>query len=733
MPFFAADNLVTKAVTACFPWDFKATENITEQIRVDQEARQQFYRNSATKWNFYSALEGANPNNRISKEENPPRLIHGFSADYDIKIPPDRVTEAIAAMKIKPAWREISLGRNTRLVWTLSRALPVDNYDFCVFLLQRAKKWLRLDLLPGLDENAFETPTRLLCNGAQWEATGAGPISEEELQAFFVEQGRNFRFNSSAATDVPIETVEKAIREKYVNLDWPGEFVHGAQGPSFWIPDSTSPMSAIIKPDGMFTFSAHADKLFYSWSDILGPDFISNFSKDAITKATNDIWFDEKNFWMRKKGIYVPLQKDELTNYFEIDCGMPVETSKGKKSMVKIALAHIFRENFVHNAAPYVFRPSGLIEYQGKRRLNTYNHRLVQPAGDKSEWGTNGKFPFLSLVLDHLLDPPEQLPRLLAWYKYYYMSGLNLNPMPGQMVLLMGGVGVGKTLTNREIFGRGVGGFVDASDFVIKGKEFNWHLFEVPHWCIDDDTISDSASAHAHVQAVFKKLVANKDFVCNQKFRNAGMTEWMGRILCTTNLDFVSTRIVGSLDNGTLDKISMFKCARISKLRFPERGALIKIIETELPYFLRWLIEWEPPDFVTRDVRFGFASYQEPSLMEQAHQTSRIAPFKELLIEALLIYFTDKRDATEWKGTVTQLQRLISMNPLNDCVLRSLKLDQINRYLENVQREGIIPCAVEAGPMKTRVWVFKRFTPDDPEPMREQILSSQNAINIFSK
>lgn len=732
MSFYYAQNLVEKSVTAGNPWDFVVTENITEQIRQDKDSRQEFYRNVNTQHCFYTALEGVNPNQRVSKD-NPPRLLSGFTGDYDIKIPKERVTEAIAAMKIKPAYIEESLGRNPRLIWTFERPLMIDDYDFCVFILQRAKKFLRLDLLPGLDEGAFETPTRLLCNGGKWELTGHGNVPEKDLQAFFVDCGQAFRFNSEAKIDVPLEVVEKALREKFPAMDWPGDFILGSQGPTFWVPNSTSPMSAIVKPDGMFTFSNSAEKPFYSWSDILGPDFLKDYSTDAIARSTTDIWWDEKNFWMRKKGVYVPLQKDELTNYFEIDCGMPVETSKGKKSMVKIALAHIFRENFVHNAAPYVFRPSGLIEYQGKRRLNTYNHRLIEPAGEKSEWGEFGKFPFLSLVLDNLLDPPEQLPRLLAWYKYYYNSGLTLNPMPGQMVLLMGGVGVGKTLTNREIFGRGVGGFVDASDFVIKGKEFNWHLFEVPHWCIDDDTISDSASAHAHVQAVFKKLVANKDFVCNQKFRNAGMTEWMGRILCTTNLDFVSTRIVGSLDNGTLDKISMFKCAKFSRTKFPERGALIKIIATELPYFLRWLVEWEPPDFVTRDTRFGFASYQEPSLMEQAHQTSRIAPFKELLIEALLIYFTDKRDVTEWKGTVTQLQRLISMNPLNDCVLRSLKLDQINRYLENVQREGVLPCVVEPGPMKTRVWVFKRFTPDNPEPISEQITSSQNAINIFSK
>lgn len=733
MPFFYAQNLTEQQMFTGNPWEFVTTENITEQIREDKQTRQDWYRNIATRHCFYTGFEGSNPNQRVSKTDNPPRKILLWSADYDIRIPKDRVLEVVRDMKIKPSYIETSLGKNPRLIFILPFPLMVDDYDFAVYVQQQAMKFLRLELLPGLDEGAWTSPERLLCNGGVWEATGHGPIPENALQAFFVECCRGFRFNSTSTTDVPLSIAEKGCREKYPNMDWPGDFSEGAQGPTFWIPASTSPMSAIIKKDGILTFSASADKLFYTWGDILGPDFVKDYATNAIALATKDKWWDENNFWRKKHGIYCPCKKDEMVTHFKVDCGIPAEATKGKKNMMEECFAHLYNEQNVSNAAPYLFRPPGLIIYQGKRRLNTYVNLVVKPASELTAWGQHGKFPLHSLILDGLFDPPSQLAIWLAWHKHFYQCGLNQDPQPGCMCFLMGGVGVGKTLTNREIVGGSVGGFADASGFIVHNESFNMHLFEVPLWCLDDDTTnSDYAASQARTQAILKKLVANKDFMCNQKFRNAGMTEWSGRIVATTNLDFASTRLVGTGENGSSDKISMFKCARLAKLQYPERNELIKILNAERPYFLRWLLEYNPPDYVIRSTRFGYASYQEPSLLEQAHQTSRHTPFKELLMEALLKHFEDNPTATEWRGTVTQLQRMLAFNPQNEIVLRSLKLDQINRYLEHVERGGDIKCRVETGPLKTRVWVFEKFsiTPP-PEPV---ILEpSTNQINIFSK
>src|SRR5579859_7899575 len=164
MKFFAAENLTSLSVVETVPWEFKATALITEQVRRSKEDRQDWYQTDGLKHNFYTGLGTLNPNQRASKQ-NPVHCIHAFVADYDIAIANERVDEAVIAMPIKPTWAERSLGGNLRLIWILERPLYVGTNEFCRHVLQEAIKWLKLDLLPALDDKAFVDPTRLYCNG----------------------------------------------------------------------------------------------------------------------------------------------------------------------------------------------------------------------------------------------------------------------------------------------------------------------------------------------------------------------------------------------------------------------------------------------------------------------------------------------------------------------------------------------------------------------------------------
>jgi hypothetical protein len=725
--FFAAKNLVSTAVAPCVPWEFKPTEIITAQIRADKTTRQEWYRTASTNHCFYSCIEGVNASQRVGKE-NPARLLHGISADYDMPLTPDRVQEAIKIMSIKPAWIERSLSGNARLVWEFPRPVQVDGNDFLSFILERTEKWLKLGLLPGLDTGALTTTSRLLCNGCEWASTGHGPIPENTLQAFFVDCAREFNFNPTGASEIPLEVIEPALRAAFPAFSWPADFELESQGPSFWVPGSTSPMSAIVKKEGMISFAAHAEKPFYTWSDILGKEFVQKFDADSIAKATSDIWWDGKNFWRKIAGRYARMAERELVIYFKKSCMLP-----GNK--VEDALNHIFTVSRIEGAAPFVFRPAGKIEYQGDPILNTYVDRAIKPADELTEWGPAGKFPFLSRHFDALFDPPEQLPWFLAWYKHLYTACYTHTPYPGQNIFLMGGVHTGKTLTSRAIVGYSVGGFVDASSYLTKGNNFNAEMCRVAVQCVDDESMGESSANHNHFQAMMKKSAANQEFQYNKKFETPVTVEWMGRIIVTSNLDHVSSRSLGPMDDSSLDKISIFRCASKSKIDFPNRTELRAIIQAELPYFLRWLLQWVPPAHILRDVRFGYRSYHEKTLLDQAHQTSTSAPFKELLIEGLRDFFVTNPKAIEWRGTVTQVMRLLHSNPLNETIIRNLRLEQINRHLELVQRENLFVCECQTGDFKTRVWVFPRAGMNLPPPETPLVCDPPpvGIVNIFSK
>lgn len=731
--FFAVENLTQRSLTPCSPWEFKSDNPPSEVVRKDKIERQNWYRTVSVKWNFYTPIEATNPNQRPSKD-NPPRFLHGLAVDYDAPIPETRVQEVISAMQIKPVYTERSLGGNVRLVWLFDRPIPLDGYDFCVYLLDKMREWLSLDMLPALDAGALTDPTRLLCNGADWQSTGASAVNEQAIQSFYVEAGKEFRFVASDSVDIPLDLVEAALRERFPNFDWPSEFTVESQGPSFWIPESVSPMSAIVKKDGMFSFSAHATKPFYSWSDILGADFAKQFVQKAIVSATDDIWWDGKQFWKRENGKYIDMAMPELTLFFKVDCRLSAKPGKGGVSQIDTALRHIQSANRISGAAPFVYYPPGVFDYQNERKLNTCMIKVLPPADGSATWGPSGEFPWLSEHFDNFFDPQSQLPFFLAWWKAFYESGLNQKPMPGQNIFLMGGANVGKTMTSHAIIGKSVGGFMDAAKHLTTNSDFNSELPEKPLWTIDDETMGESPRAQSNFAATWKKAAANQNIRCHKKYGIPVMTVWMGRIVATSNLDAVSSRILGPMDNNSLDKTSLFRCADSAKRQFPNRYELVQIIDRELPFFLRWLVNWNPLEQVLRDVRYGFRSYHEESLLDKAHQSGKAAPFKELLVEVLQQYFDSETNSTEWRGTLTQVMRLLQTNPLNDSVLRTLRLEQTSRYLESLQREGILQSRTEMGPLKTRIWVFPRFNINaDPTPPPVAMPTQQHSVGIFTR
>ncbi len=74
------------------------------------------------------------------------------------------------------------------------------------------------------------------------------------------------------------------------------------------------------------------------------------------------------------------------------------------------------------------------------------------------------------------------------------------------------------------------------------------------------------------------------------------------------------------------------------------------IIAAELPFFLRWLLDWQPPDKVIGDTRYGVRTYCEDSLFEAARHSSSAYSF----LEVLLKFFEGQVEDT-WEGSATEL------------------------------------------------------------------------------
>lgn len=710
--FFATKNTVTQTVEACIPWEFKATETITLQIRKVKEDRQEWYRTAATQHCFYTGIEGVNNTHRVSNKENPPEFIHAFVADYDVAISDARIAEIINDMPIKPTWVETSLGGNRRFIFLLEEKIRVSgSVEFTIALLTEAKKWLSLDLAPCLDEQAFLDPCRLYCNGCVWVNHTHPPIPIKKAQALVVKVAKAQSFLKQVKSEeiIPLDIILPELKRRFPNFSWPSDFIVGSQGPSFWIPESKSPMSAMVKEGGMLSFSAHAVKLFHKWSELLGADFTKDYIEDVVTKATKDIFFDGKVYYMKDlEGFFRWREKSEMEEFWRTDFRVSAKSTDGPSQLSMVRL-YVYKHARVDAAVPVVMRRPGPLTVNGSRVLNIYRYKPILPAEGPQLWGPSGMFPISSAMFDNIFNPKTQLDYFLAWWKRLYEMALAWDPYPIQYSYFLGGPGIGKTLMNRFYVGMSLGSFVDACDYLMHGNTFNSQLYHSPYWALDDEAPVHGRTAKFH--AALKKMVANDSHMSNEKFKVAGMTEWRGGIGITGNLDEISLSIVGSLEGSVLDKTNLFRCVEAfdpNVFVFPARKEMEEIRKRELPYLLKWVLDWKVPEHALKDSRYGNKAYQEPELLSRVQQTSRVNPFKETLVGLLHMFFNTHPEAEEWRGGIRELTQLIQSDPVHSLMDRRLDSSSINLSMERVSREGILKVTTVEGEMKTRIWVIKR-------------------------
>lgn len=724
--FLAATNLVSDSMAPCVPWEFKIEAEISLQIRKDKVSRQDWYKTETTKHQFYTGIEPLNPNLRVSKENNPPRTINALVADYDLPITDERAKEVIASMPIKPTYIERSLGGNLRLIWILAVPIRTDSYALCAFILDKAVKWLSLGLLPGLDEQAFKSPTRLYCNGGAWKATGHKPVSETITQPFLVEVAKKFRFPEKEETTIPLDIVLAELKKKYT-FEWPTEFALESTGPTFWAEGSTSTNSAIVKSGGMYSFAAHAGKPFTPWDDplLLGSELCKQFKNDSITKATADIFFDTRKYWRKfsspeRGDYYGAMESREMMNHLKVKCRLSTKNGPSGVSPIEEALEFIHNSNRIHAALPFAFYPPGPMVYQGNRVLNTYNARCIPPAPGVHQWGAAGTFPNLSAHFDTFFTTKEQLDHFLAWWQYFYNACRNYQCLSGQNIFLFGGVGIGKTMTSRMLIGASVGGFADASDYLINNITFNAHLFKNALWSLDDEAPSNTETGLQRFLTIIKKLAANSEFLYNEKFLTSSMLAWSGRIIVTANLDFISSRALSGMDNNSLDKTHLFKCVPTRDFKFPDRATWAAIVERELPCLLSWLVNvFKAPAHVKPDPRFGFMAHHEQSLLDQGYQTSKAAGFKECLVKTLQRWFTENPTCDFFVGTAVDILQL--MKAETGDILKA-NVDTVNRSMDIMLKENSLDITTSTSAQHNlRLFHIKNFLPKPTPPAQPPV------------
>ena len=412
---------------------------------------------------------------------------------------------------------------------------------------------------------------------------------------------------------------------------------------------------------------------------------------NPIDIASENLYFDGKYFWHRhatQRWEY--LSVDSAGRLLRVTYRLSGRRPKNLASQIDLVLRKVENDHRIAAGAPFVHDARDLITYRGEVYLNTSTVKPISPADS----GDPAKFPWLHNYFNKIWAEPTEKQRnhYLAWFQHFYGSALNGRMLAGQHVVDAGPTGQGKTCTSRRIVGDALGGYASAANFLKGQTVFNHECARFAVWTMDDEDGTFTWEQRMTFSNSLKSSAANQEVRCEPKFMNAFTIPWFGRVYLTCNVDVRSLHILPDMRGGIADKIMLFRRGDW-KPEFLDRDANEQRIKDELPYFLRWLLEWKPPAYVlSNEPRFKINPYHHPSLVGAARASASETRLQEMLHE-----WRENRASiepnctlTEKWFTVTALRAELSQEPSFRDALREFSRDRMREALEELGTEHVI-------------------------------------------
>jgi hypothetical protein len=631
---------------------------------------------------FYTLAEGDNPSARIG-EENPINKLHGFVADYDAPVEWDRVDQLLADRgdgAPPPTWRTRTQSGYARLVWEFAEPLPIAPQMAEAFLKRLSDHLCAARLLGGFDRTSLK-PSQHFELGCDWVRTG-DPLPESVTHPLLLKASSDVVLRSED-TNIPLDDIAAEVNKRFPGR-WNGEFAVGARGPLFWIDDGIDREGCQIREDGVVCYSDRAGKGFVSWREVLGKKFVEQYEEKKLGSLVNQYWFSGKSFYKLLNGGPMAIPKEQVVLELR-RLGFSPKPKKGQTlSEVEQAMLYISNDCRVDEVAPVVFSDARVVAFNGRKILNNCKAVPVQPAGD----GDPSNWPWLSSFLTPFFAKDDQgnetLPYFLAWFKRIYLAALYHRLDQGQLLILLGPTGHGKSFLTNQIVAGALGGLADASDFLSGKTSFNRDLCGAAAWVIDDSTAAATYSDQRKFVELTKRCVANPRLEYQAKYADAIPLPWAGRVMMSLNIDANSLAALPTLDSSNRDKVIALRVNAGFKMRFGTNEQNEEKVRRELPFFLKWLHDWQAPPHVVDASRFGVATYIDSFVEAAAYDNSSRSAIAEM-IEFFSKKVREHTNQDTWRGTLTEFQVVLHDSNGGRSVGNSTNLEFIRRGMTVIE------------------------------------------------
>lgn len=610
-------------------------------IGQTKEQHRDWIQASTTQSKFMSVWQGVNPKARIATG-NPATQLHGIIGDYDNDGAQAGLHNLPNACGHLPTWvtNTFTPGK-ARLIWPFEAPINIGNADLTKRFLEALDNRVRFSrALVGFDKSSF-AENQYFEVGTDWRRIQeATPIPTNLIALCMIEAGTSAKIPTSDI-EIPIEAVAAEVARQFPGR-WNKPFEVGQRGPLFWVNDNVDREGCVVTENGMVCYSTRAASNFMPWRAILGQPFVREYEENVIGSAAQLFYFSGKAYWRKNKGQWHDYTQENARLHLKVK-KVSDRPRKGQSvSDIERVLEHIQLNRRVAAAVPILYRSEEVVEWNGASYLNTSNRAAVQPAPEGQ--GTPDKFPLIHKFIEEAFDDgpnheagnPKARDYFLGWFHHFYSSALACNLQPGQILVIAGKVGTGKSLFNRWLIGGSVGGACGATDVLMKQTAFNKEAAMNGHLLIDDAPTDGNQQEKRKFANKLKEFAANPVIPYQPKGVDKVDLPFRGRVGVTMNDDPESLGILPPMDGSFADKIMLFKLRDDFKPKFLGGNKDEKVVLEELPYFLRWLLDWGESEaraavLNKRNPRYAIKAFHHPELVAASHAETAEYSIQEML------------------------------------------------------------------------------------------------------
>jgi hypothetical protein len=708
--FFTIKNHICTATSKLEkPWEH--TFRYPELVLTKEQWRA-WSRDPSTEHCYISCCEGMAGSIRVG-EDNVVHQSHGLLVDYDTVWTPDQLPKLISNKKAEyaPQYVCTTFSEHARTYYRFEKPVMFigeKHYKAFAKILTKKLKLDKLSSLAGFEPEALLDPAKYYDIGRTWypvEPNSCIPSANLNLWAYEASKGLTL---APKEYEVPLEAVEEEVRRRWPGR-WSGEFKEGARGLRFWDPSADNESAAIVTTEGMICFTGCQP--FVSWREILGSAFVEKFEANKMKPILESTWYDGQRFWTQdesKGGLWMSASKDDFDQRLRCMKFDPVR-AKGKTcSEVDEVEFAIKEQRRVDAAVPFIYRPSGRMQYNNKVFLNTSRIKCLEPIPealrkpdptfeDLKEHCGRLLYPYLCNFFDPI-DNNIQLWHFLAWLKYFYVNAYKQTPKHGHSLVFAGDGSTGKTFMLQAILSPLMGGRAKADEFLSGRSKWTDGLAESPLLGVDDSegAGSDYRDQVAMTQRL-KALVANGELMHAVKFGTEQSIEWLGRVIICCNLEEHSiARNIPDLTLSAQNKVMLFKTVSSNQKFqgfYSSQDENRAVLAEELPHFGAWLHEWTPPKCTkeTGEHRFGVNAYHHPELLQKAARGNYDSIVWEVILNMLRARSENFKTAkselqSTYNADIIQLHN--DLANVNAAILRDIKVSILVRSLHSLMAKG---------------------------------------------